>query len=753
MRKFRWTLYALLVLPPGLGATARPQEGPDFSPSTLEVRSFRPPRDRVSLDRPGDGNIWARGRTYKARFGADGAEYIPFLGPTAPQNYPLGLTFRSASVGGHPLATVASKPPSLEGFRVTYDRGVLGEVYELAPDSVEQLFRLSSAPPEAGDLAVRLEISGGLAFAGPEDAGLRFEAPQGLGGVRYGRASVLDAAGSRAAVPTSFEAGTIEIRVPGELLAGAAFPLTIDPILTTFPVDDTAFDDYAPDVSFDATVRIWACVYEETFSAVDHDVFWTKVDDDTGAVTFVSYVDSTGAYWGHPRIANNNLADGFLVVAHVMPFFGADFDIRGREIDATTSLFEPAGQFDIEATADDEAVPDVGGDAYPIGPTVYLVAWEYDDAGTHEIRCTTVTHDPMAPVVAASQDVSIFGDAVEDVAPAVSNSDGVTGLWGIVWVRDVMAGDITLRTVRYDGFLGARDPVESTADLDGAPDVACNDPAGGSGVEFLVVWERGAAGFRDIMGRRVDSTLAANNPLGAASTDLSALEVFSGLVLAWDQFRPTVDANGCGYGYVYAEAFPGFGVDVRGASAYGDAAPSVGEGYVLLAHAATDEDRPRIASRWSSSYDAADTARTMAVWQDFVDPAAPDHDIEGALYAPGNVAVVNVGCGAAEPTISYSGSPSLGAEFTVTVLPAGSFVLIGPPAVFAVFCAACPIVFPIFVGPLPSPFDITIPCEPSLAGGTVGIQGVEISFAALAGGCVAGAVWFRATDLLVVTLG
>ncbi|HKB15787.1 MAG TPA: hypothetical protein VKF62_06965, partial [Planctomycetota bacterium] len=276
--------------PPQLPLPAKPSIGEELRSGRL--RLLRP--EKVFTDRRGDGNIWAKGLTYKARFGSDGADYIPFLGSTAPRGFPLGLRFQTAAIGDSLLAVAQAIEPSIEGTRVSYDRGPVKEVYDLRPREVEQLFVVSTRPV-AGDLVVRVGVVSEMAFGGSTDEGLRFEAPGGLGGAVYGKAVAIDAEGDVAELTTLLDGGTIEIRVPAPLVAAAAFPLTIDPVVVTFPIDLTGFDDFAPDVSYDLATDTWACVYEETDNAVDHDIFWTRVTDPGPPIapvtTFMAYVD------------------------------------------------------------------------------------------------------------------------------------------------------------------------------------------------------------------------------------------------------------------------------------------------------------------------------------------------------------------------------------------------------------------------------------------------------------------------------
>ncbi|MGH7150045.1 MAG: hypothetical protein ACREIU_05080 [Planctomycetota bacterium] len=750
MRTLRWMSLAVFALPGAVeGSGTAGQAGKSaVAPLSATVGSFEPDRNRVYLSQRADGTHWARGRTYKARFGADGIDYIPYLGSSAPRNYLLRLAFQSASIGGIDLVVADRKAPSIEGTRVTYDRGGLKEVYDLAASSVEQLFVLSSPPLEGGDLVVRVNVSGDLAFAAASNQGLRFEAPNGLGGVAFGRATLIDDAGVHSELLTRWEGGAIEIALPSALLAEAAFPVRIDPVLQTISVDATAIERFAPDVSFDATTRIWACVFEENFSAAEHDVFWAAVDDATGIVTPVDYVDMTADDFRHPRVANNNRLDGFLVVAEVLPEGEADRSVWGLEIDAATQAFIQDDPFDISEDArmvfdEDETLPDVGGDAFLVPPTSYLVVFEYlAGAGNRDIAACLVEHETVFGVDPDVEDDEIVSnDAADDFTPAVSNSNGVSGLWGITWVRDVMAGNIMLRTMDYDGDLSAMtDTVDAVAATDRFPDIACNDELPTPGVEYLVVWQRENGGPWDIWGATYSSTFAAN---GALSGPTNFHDGFHepGVVAAWDQRQPTVDANGsCEYTYSYAESAGG-GADIGTFCAtVVENLDDWGEGHVPLGDsAATDEFRPRIASRWSSSYAAADSARYMAVWEDFVDPDPPvfDSNIEGAFYEPGSVAILANACGAPEPTISYAGSPSIGAVFSVDVAQAQGgipFVILrlAPPAFFF-FCAACPIL----AGGLQfDPFSVLIPCDPALVGLNVSFQGVEVICPfGCAGGC------------------
>src|SRR5262249_46073220 len=152
--------------------------------------------------------------------------------------------------------------------RVTFDRGSVVEAYDLAPDSIEQSFVIPGLPG-AGELVLRIAVEGDLSAAETAQ-GLEFGGERGA--IGYGRATVVDARGRRSAPPTTLAAGGIEIRVPADFLARAAFPVTVDPVISTFATDASAGNDLNADVAYDATTDRFVTVYERAFSAIDHDV-------------------------------------------------------------------------------------------------------------------------------------------------------------------------------------------------------------------------------------------------------------------------------------------------------------------------------------------------------------------------------------------------------------------------------------------------------------------------------------------------
>ncbi|HEV8324360.1 MAG TPA: FG-GAP-like repeat-containing protein [Myxococcota bacterium] len=115
--------------------------------------------------------------------------------------------------------------PEAEGSRVVYRRAALTEWYEARAEGIEQGFDVYEAPPDGGDLVVRVAVdalespravAGGLAF----------------GELRYTGLRAWDAAGVELAGAIAWDAaaGEIVLRVDGADASAALFPVTLDPL-------------------------------------------------------------------------------------------------------------------------------------------------------------------------------------------------------------------------------------------------------------------------------------------------------------------------------------------------------------------------------------------------------------------------------------------------------------------------------------------------------------------------------------------
>jgi hypothetical protein len=116
------------------------------------------------------------------------------------------------------------------GCKVRYDRGALVERYENRPDGLEQLFDVMRAPDGAGELEIRMRITGGFAeVAAADDATVSLRTAAGEVSLALSGLRVFDARG--AVLPAHFAArpDELSIRIDDR---GALYPLLVDPLLT-----------------------------------------------------------------------------------------------------------------------------------------------------------------------------------------------------------------------------------------------------------------------------------------------------------------------------------------------------------------------------------------------------------------------------------------------------------------------------------------------------------------------------------------
>lgn len=573
---------------------------------------------------PGE-TIWALGASYKCAFATEGATYIPFLGASAPRNYPLEFRLANVSRGGVPIPFEADVAAVRSGERVSYDRGSFVEVYDLEPASVEQSFVFERLPGE-GDLVVRIAVQGDLT---PDERpeGLEFRNDRGT--VRYGRATVVDAAGKRASAPTTLASGGIEIRVPADFLAEAVLPLVVDPIVTgTFAINGWSDDTYSPDVAYDVTTHRMMTVYEREFSQTDHDVLATVTDDAGNLVPGGAWaIDASSADWGNPKVANNRASSEFLVVAQAG---AAGSRVIVGSIVLAQSLIQ-SSTFTISSldAAGEKINPTVGGDPSPTGPSYFCVAWERVFSPTdHDIHARLV--DTTGGLVGLNTITVDNTSGTLDRFPSISKSNGLppdaTQDWTIVWQHHYAAGDEDVygAQIHWDGGI-----TNSTFVIEGStvnalnPRVSSITDWGAGARRYMVAWQRVVPG----PGFSITLALRAG-PIGYATGDLETLQDEMHVT---DKVLPVVDTDGSTFAVAYTEMYGNSSGDVFLANVCASGSTLVlSERKVFLGYTAKSEMRPRIAAEHGSG---GTGRRYFIVWDRDNDL---NHDIEGAIYEAPN---------------------------------------------------------------------------------------------------------------------
>ncbi len=532
------------MTPPRLDSVDSPAPVKDFEASTRGDRRA-PPLDRLYYTTQEDGTIWVTAKTYKASFGTQGATFIPFLGSRAPRSFPLAMSLDSSTVDGHAIPLQPAAAPVRDGDRITIDRGLIQEVYELGLESMEQTFvvteRLAS-----GDLKFLVHLQSEMSLSEGTEG---FTYSNELGSVNYGRAFVREPDGTRVPVESRAAQGGVEIVVGRDYLASATFPLVVDPVVTTFAIDTLTYDSVESDVAYDLTNDRYLVVYERVVNASDSDIYGILFDANGPGSTFI-LLDNTGENWRNPQCANLNSANQFLMVAQAYNVLGApNWSIFGMTISATTAVANNKFQISTGDSIHEQVLADVGGDSYDgPGGTYYCVTWQRNynvgDTDVHA-RLVTASSTLFGPGTIL---LSNSGNSIDEW-PSVSKSNGILGgaaAWTIAWHRNYSAGehDIFAAQIAWNGVV-VSPPVGiyTAAGLEYQPRVSSPLDDG----RTLVIYAHAFATDDDIYYSLLNGTTVENQG------NLTSLEA-SGF-LTRNQAQYSIDCDGQRFAVVYSEQY------------------------------------------------------------------------------------------------------------------------------------------------------------------------------------------------------
>jgi hypothetical protein len=697
MNKLRMALAGLALAGCAFAQVAGSMERPgtvsesDLVRLVSEAPGIRSAAPRVWFDAPGDGSRWARGMNYKASFIGDEASFIPFLGSDAPKNYPVTFRIVEMTVGGVAMALGAARFER-RGDEMVAERGIVREAYAIRPHEVEQTFVLDR-PVGEGAIVVRVGLDSEL-VAEETEAGI--ELRNALGGVRYGKATAIDAQGEKCAVATMLRDGSIELVVPAGFAASAAYPLTIDPLISVFTTSPTASaKDLNVDVAYDVGEDTYLVVCEQIYSATDHDILAvTYTGTGTPVPGGAEWIDYTSSWWANPKVANNNSYAQFLVVAERKVTIGGGFvttEIWGRMryAFAPPPLFQDA-QFQIGSAAFNAGAlthPDVGGDGQNYGD--YCVVWQVWN-GLIEYRMVT----PQSTFSTGWIALASGGKS----NPAISKSLGSSYIsaqqqWVVVFQHTYSPTDedIAAARIHRDGTIAAYPYwVDTSVASDKNPRVsAIADDVPGTGYAYLVAYERRVGNLDHLRGM----LLVGTSPVGP-STDLTAL---LGASSSQNQQTPCVDTDGTRFAIGYVETCGIFCQDALpyAATLHIESGNVLGvsEPPVLLSTYPGADVMPRVTSTKTSF---GGPTRYFFGWH-VSSPFSSDIWAQAALYdghshsaGPGNwFNTVTPGCGGLQLTMS--GRPALG-EFisgTLSGVQGSPLIAISPVVPAWGPCAQC----------------------------------------------------------------
>jgi hypothetical protein len=734
-----------------------------------QLATMTPRFERVLLDHEPDGTIWAVANDWKASFAPATTTFLPFLGADAERHYPVAFRLVAATVAGTPLALDAAAKPvaAPDQSEVRYERGGLTEVYALALEGIEQKFGFASLPGR-GELRLALQVTTDLAGEQRADGTLSFT--NSRGGVRYGRAVAIDAAGQRCEVTTRWSAVDLELSVPAAFVAKAQLPLWVDPLVSTI---QSAWTDSATlraiDTAYDGSLDHYAVVWERRLTAWDSDCYLLRYDgamNYLGGLSALITIDSSLDCWQDCRIANLNAYDKFLVVAECSYYGSSPFWIGGRSYhDSFWPVLGP--KLDIARAGvaghpnGDKLNPDVGGDPETATPTYFTVVWEnVANQNQHDILFKQITDQGTSTTPGA---IVLDNAGYFCSEPRISKSDGLRPFasqrWAVVWRRCTGGGvclgmEIRAGMIRWDGqvsFFGA--PLQTnfwlTNEASFAHQYSVSSPtderAGRRRYAFVTDWWDAGTASTDIHGLVFDDTGLRLD----IERNLTLLEPWS-FHHTRNQYDPVVDCDGTRFAVAYTEAFSATDNDVYVSTFAFDQNPwpqwfAHDPLNVAALSVANEQEAAIVATRSGGGAGV----RYGLAWR-VVGGGSTNHAVEVRSYdgmqAGSTLVTRTTGCGGLQ--IAAIGLTALGQALRFT-LPNASGALRG-------FLAGAPVLWPIAGCPgciqgsdgyivLGAVLDLAVPPVPGLVGATFAVQGFDFA----SGPCLG---QFRVSDTVDFTL-
>jgi hypothetical protein len=710
------------------------------------------------------GSHLITGPDFSALVDTRGLELTPFLGKRAPTTQHLRLSFQGIAHGAVNLAVGAEQGPlTLNGTHAERPLGLgIVERFDASEAGVEVSYLFPARPAGSGDLVVALGLDSTFGEPTPTaDGGLEFLL-DGVGGVRIGAVTGIDADGDQAAGSLEFRDGQLFLRLPGSFVDSADYPMVLDPlvgsVLSVAP--DSIFgstDDLRPDAAFDASTDQYLVVWERQVSATESRIFGRRISSNgtfNNSAGQLSVVGGTNRTCHNPAVCNVNRNNKFVVVYEMSEnalFGGTSYSIQMLTLDANYGSVIQVPQLVFGSTGGAQLSPDVCGEGIEAGAGVlgdFLVVWDdnsnlrlayrhygFDNGGALD------SSDPVTTLVNDNTAALLFhGD------PAIARSSGVYGKTMVVYNRfGTFGGNTSIRAqgLNITGSV-AGSSVILTAPATGTvarPDIDGFDRT------FVAAWEYND-GSNNVNIRGLPISL----DVSVGTTTPGALAQFTTTSSFADTTKPAV-------GFSYGKTWIGYRSNsiLTGTSSLAirgfDTNTCVAcEGAFTLGTGAQSSDE-WIAVATPTSGGAYYDDRGLAVW------SAPDSsstlDVNCQLLVnnaqAGSYTNLGGGCGTAG-TLAFNGAPSIGSSWwytSLTNLPfttlAAFYNITTASSTIAIPCGAC----------LWMPFEISgtslvqfdqqlggtasavamIPCNPNLVGANLIVQWTVVN--PLASPCLA----------------
>jgi len=490
-------------------AAAKPSEDVDLASVMARVRHAW---------RHDGGRITGGGSSYESAVEASGAFTVR---PRTARGSATRFETVAIRRGGAALASAGST--RVEPSVVSIARGPLVEQLENRDDGVEQSWRLEAAPPGGGDLVVDVAVSGGT-FLGATEHGLHFGggSPAGTGGVRYGVATLVDARGTSTRITPTYRDGRIELVVPADVIASAAFPVVLDPTIggeltLDTPVETVPSSD-DPSIAFDGTnyLAVW------TDSYGDYVVRAARVSK-AGAV-----LDAYGVFVGYgfrPKVA----WDGTEYIVLYEQNEGGKLNLKARRVSSAGAVID---------TSEVALLPNASYSSIACDGTNCLVACQRG-SGYPTALAYTMISKTLGVVGATETSVSTTGNGA---------SVAFDGTNYMIAFADTRGADSDIYGIRVSKAGASLDPggfvISAATESQSKPSI------GFDGTNYLVAWNDFRGGFTTaIYAARVTPAKAILDATGVlVATDVgngpaSLTGAGGGWVVSWEDSTPSTYAS------------------------------------------------------------------------------------------------------------------------------------------------------------------------------------------------------------------
>lgn len=634
------------------------------------------------------------GADYRVWFGAGGMRFEPALGRAVAATQHLALAPIAVHLGTavlwEPLATT---PPAASDLVASYQRtAAICERFAVGPAGVELSWRFAAPLAGSGDLVVRYAVDTSLPAPRADGEGLAFELT-GIGGVRIGGVTGIDAGGARCPGRVRWVDGQLELSLPAEFVAAAHYPLVLDPTIGTIvTVNSEIYDDSDPDVAYDADEDCYLAVWLRTFSGVNSDVRGQRIAGDGALLGSSIHFGSTGVA-ERPRVANSRTYGRFGVVwaqqsggtssvefASVAATGGITHVLT--VVSSTTTLFHDA-DIGCETRAAYGAERDFVV-AFRAGSSIQVRRVWFTLAGS------AVAGGGVATILQATPLFATYSQ------PAIARTAAGDGMLLVVARRTSVgnADQIVAVAVRSFAWLIGSNPTATIANA-GAGETLLAPDVDGYDSRWVVAWQRDGAS--DTVARAPVS-LGAGLVVGAAQSlsgppgfTASTPSIGYGPGKAWLGYRSTALLGGAS-------------LAVRGIDAASGASGSDGFSEAVTG----SEARIVVATQTSSGLTTGDDA--LAVWAEAGNVYAQrlvGHSNGGAIQNLGG------GCGQNRGTQTFSHNPAIGSNgFRCQIsglLPISPTIFNFSAPAPAVSCGACSWL----------PFSVTVVTNSDLGGAVV----------------------------------